>query len=210
MYVSEVSPAFAQALIQVQGSIEGAKKGKVNPAFRSKYADLGACWDACREALQTAGIAVLQFPCGAAPGNIGLRTVLVFGKTGETLSEDFCLPLKDPTSPQAAGSAITYARRYALCSVVGICPEDDDGNKASQESRSQPKQSSKSIEKTVDQLMEEFNELSTNDERRKFFIDVKQSSVPEPHKTVVLMKISQIMKPVMPVKSEKELKEGQK
>ncbi len=127
-----MSPAFAQAFIDAQGAIEGAVKGKSNPAFKSKYADLGACWDACSAALQANKIGVIQLPCTpASPGHIGLLTMLVYGPTGETLGSAADFPLKDPTNAQAAGSALTYARRYSLCSVIGICPEDDDGNAAS-------------------------------------------------------------------------------
>lgn len=127
-----ISPAFAQAIVNAQGAIDGAIKGKPNPAFKSKYADLTACWEACGAALQANNIAVLQFPSQpATPGCIGLLTMLVYGPTGESLGTQADFPVKDPTNAQAAGSAITYARRYALCSVIGICPEDDDGNAAS-------------------------------------------------------------------------------
>ena len=47
----ETSPTIAElakALSAAQGEVEGAVKGKANPAFRSKYADLAAVWDACR------------------------------------------------------------------------------------------------------------------------------------------------------------------
>jgi hypothetical protein len=125
------SKEFASALVKAQGAIEGAVKDKANPAFRSKYADLGACWDACREALQANQIAVLQWPMTPTlPGHIQLMTQLVYGPTGEAVSGACDYPLKDPTNVQAAGSAITYARRYGLCSVLGICPEDDDGSAA--------------------------------------------------------------------------------
>jgi hypothetical protein len=50
-------------------------------------------------------------------------------------SEGGCYPLPDPSrsTPQEVGSAITYARRYALCAITGLAPggDDDDGQKAS-------------------------------------------------------------------------------
>ena len=125
-----MSPEFAAALVKAQSNVEGAKKGRSNPQFKSKYADLGAVWDAVSAALTDAGIAVLQFPCDAAPGHVGLETVLVFQTTGEMILEKFELPVKDSTNAQAVGSALTYARRYALSSILGVCPEDDDGNGA--------------------------------------------------------------------------------
>lgn len=54
-------------------------------------------------------------------------------------AEGGCYPLPDPAraTPQAIGSAITYARRYALCAITGLAPggDDDDGAKASAASR---------------------------------------------------------------------------
>jgi hypothetical protein len=46
MRTSEQINEIAAALAKAQGQIEGAVKGSVNPHFRSKYADLGAVWDA--------------------------------------------------------------------------------------------------------------------------------------------------------------------
>ncbi len=181
-----ISPDFAKALVKMQGEIEGAKKGKSNPAFRSKYADLGACWDACREALQENGIAVLQFPAAAPNGFVGLRTELVYGPTGETLAETFHMPLKDPTNAQAAGSAITYARRYALCSVIGICPEDDDGNAAAAGPKpvSEPKPSdTKALKKALDDA---WAVAKTKDEMKTVYRSVKNSALDEETKGKLL------------------------
>ena len=126
--MNQMTPEFATAIFNAMGMVEGAKKGRSNPAFKSKYADLGACWDACEEALAANGLAILQWPCAGKDGCVGLATQLLFKTTGECLTQSFDMPVKDPTNPQAVGSALTYARRYALCAVMGICPEDDDGN----------------------------------------------------------------------------------
>ena len=53
------------------------------------------------------------------------------------MSEDLILPMKKK-DPQAAGSAITYARRYALQAIAGIPSEDDDGNMASKQTNIRP------------------------------------------------------------------------
>lgn len=124
-----IAKQLAEALVKCQGMVEGAKKGKKNDHFRSKYADLASVWEACSDALQENGLAVLQFPTQSPPGTVGLRTV-VLHESGESIEDTFHMPLKDATNPQAAGSAITYARRYALMAALGICPEDDDGNAA--------------------------------------------------------------------------------
>lgn len=119
---------LADALCKAQGEMEGAKKTSNNPHFRSAYADLESVWDACREPLTKHGLAVIQSPMGDGD-HVVLETMLVH-TSGEFIRRK--LPIR-PTKqdPQGVGSAITYARRYALMAMVGLAPEDDDGNAAS-------------------------------------------------------------------------------
>ena len=127
----ETSPtiaALAKALSAAQGEVEGAVKGKANPAFRSKYADLAAVWDACREALTKHGLAIVQSPGPCADGRMEMTTLLAHS-SGEWMRGTLTIPLAK-VDAQAYGSATTYARRYALAAFVGIAPEDDDGNAA--------------------------------------------------------------------------------
>ena len=75
----DTSPTIAElakALSAAQGEVEGAVKGKANPAFRSKYADLAAVWDACREALTKHGLAIVQSPGPCADGRMEMTTML--------------------------------------------------------------------------------------------------------------------------------------
>jgi hypothetical protein len=66
----------------------------------------------------------------------GLSTILVHAESGEYLMETFIMPVSKPNDPQAVGSAITYAKRYALAGVLGLnIDDDDDGNKAAEDSR---------------------------------------------------------------------------
>lgn len=116
------------ALAKAQGMIEGARKGNTNPAFRSKYADLGAVWDAIRDPLSSHGIAVLQ-QLGTAENRVACTTILTHA-SGQWIEFD---PFVVPTTKQDAqgfGSAATYARRYSLMAAVGIAPIDDDGEAA--------------------------------------------------------------------------------
>ncbi len=191
-----ISPEFAMALVKVQGSIEGAVKGSTNPAFRSKYADLGACWEACRDALQAQNIAVLQFPTAAAPGFVGLTGTLVFGKTGETLSETYQLPVKDASSAQAYGSAITYARRYQLCAMIGISPVDDDGNLATKVPKETKLQALMGPEMTQVPAtwIARFTEASSKDARKALYSHLTNSQVAEPAKTEVLTSWANVIK----------------
>ena len=120
--------ALAAALAKAQAAVEGAIKGKVNPAFRSKYADLASVWDACREALTDNGLSVIQSPGHIEDGRMEMTTMLLHA-SGEWARGSLTIPVAKADA-HGYGSAITYARRYALAAFVGVSPEDDDGNAA--------------------------------------------------------------------------------
>lgn len=120
---------IAAAFIKAKREFAPALKDKTNPAFRSKYADLGACLEAVDDALLNNGIAVYQETFDDASG-VTVETVFLH-ESGEIIR---CGKLHVPASkqdPQGYGSALTYARRYSLMAACGIAPEDDDGNAAS-------------------------------------------------------------------------------
>lgn len=120
---------LALALSKTQSVLKGALKDSNNPFFKSKYADLASVWEACREPLAANGLSVVQMPCNDTPDSVALETILMH-TSGQWISSVFSMPVSKHDA-QAVGSAITYARRYALAAVVGIAPEDDDGNLAS-------------------------------------------------------------------------------
>lgn len=129
MQQSESIKEIAAALAKAQGEIKGAVKDSTNPHFKSKYADLASVWDACRAALSKNGLAVFQTTETTADG-IFLVTTLAHA-SGEWMRGTFPVqPVQN--TPQGVGSALTYARRYALAAMVGVAPEDDDGNAASE------------------------------------------------------------------------------
>ena len=117
------------ALAAAQADMGPALKDSVNPAFKSKYADLASVMAACLPSLNAHGIAVIQPPYQNEAGAHFVKTVLVHGETGETA--ECAVPLiVSKNDMQGYGSAVTYARRYGLMSMAGIAPEDDDGNAA--------------------------------------------------------------------------------
>lgn len=127
---------IAAAFIAAKKAFGPALKDRTNPAYRSKYADLGACLEAVDEALLTNGIALYQETFEDATG-ITVETVLLH-ESGESIR---CGKLHVPASkqdPQGYGSALTYARRYSLMTACGIAPEDDDGNAATKQSKNAP------------------------------------------------------------------------
>ena len=120
-------PKLAMALSLAQAMMKAAPKNKINPFYKSKYADLDGVWDACREPLSKNGLSVAQFVTTAGPV-VTVSTILLH-LSGESLRSDLSMKAKDE-SPQAIGSTITYGRRYGLSAMVGISSEDDDDGNA--------------------------------------------------------------------------------
>ena len=116
---------LAQSLAKFHVMVGKISKDSTNPFFKSKYAGLPNVLEAIHEPLKEAGLVFTQFPCGDE-----LCTTLIDIETGEFMQAGVkMLPVKN--DPQAQGSAITYTRRYALVSILGLnVDDDDDGNKA--------------------------------------------------------------------------------
>jgi hypothetical protein len=127
---------FAAAFVKAQAEIKGAVKDATNPHFKNKYADLSSVMDACKGSLNKHGIAIIQLPERCDAGRVALTTKLLH-ESGEWIASTGEIPV-DRNGPQAYGSALTYARRYFLSAMVGVCAEDDDGNGA--DDRTAPKQ----------------------------------------------------------------------
>jgi hypothetical protein len=124
---SETVNELATALAEAQAAIGHAKKDAENPHFRARYADLASIWDACRGALSARGLSVVQSPRLVLKGEAGESMWLVevestlLHSSGQFVSDVLAVPVS-PASAQAVGSAITYARRYALAALVGVAP----------------------------------------------------------------------------------------
>lgn len=131
MYKSDSIIELAKALSKAQALIKPAIKDSENPFFKSHYADLSAVWEAARIAITSNGLSVTQLINTSEGNNINVETILLH-ESGEWISGAFNMPYLK-VDPQAVGSAITYARRYALAAIIGIvADEDDDGNKAAE------------------------------------------------------------------------------
>ena len=125
MKTSDSIKELATALAKAQASMAGAKKDSTNPHFRSKYADLASIWEACRDALTSNGIAVVQMTRATTEEAVIVETRLLHS-SGEWIEGELLVPVTKADA-QGFGSAITYARRYSLAAAVGVAPEDDDG-----------------------------------------------------------------------------------
>ncbi|MBB5167168.1 ERF family protein [Mycobacterium sp. AZCC_0083] len=129
----EIGTALAAALVAAQAEFGAVAKDTANPFFKSKYADLPAVKAEAQPVLAKHGLAVIQEPgyvlIEGKPHDTLATTVL--HESGQSRTSKMILrPVKN--DPQAQGSAITYAKRYAFMAILGlVADEDDDGNAAS-------------------------------------------------------------------------------
>ena len=130
----------AAALVKAQKAFGPALKTHSNPAFKSRYADLGACIEAVAEALNDAGLALVQRVHEVESG-VCVETLFVH-ESGQVISGGRLRVPAARNDPQGYGSALTYARRYSLMSACGHAPGDDDGNAATKaaQAKRQPTQ----------------------------------------------------------------------
>jgi len=126
MEKSESIKSLAAALIKFHLGVSKIGKDSVNPFFKSKYASLSNILEAINMPLIESGLSFSQLP----HNENGLITILMHGETGEYIQSEYTMrPVKD--DPQGRGSSITYQRRYALASILGLnIDDDDDGNAA--------------------------------------------------------------------------------
>ncbi len=121
---------IANALFAAQGEIPDIQKNAVNPHFKNRYVSLDELLDKVLPVLKNNGILFLQqlSSVGETPA---IKTSFILESTGEAIEDTSPLVL-GKVGPQDWGSSITYARRYALMSALGlVADEDDDAEKAS-------------------------------------------------------------------------------
>ena len=127
MKMSDTISELATALSKAQGMIDDASKASANPFFKSKYADLAAVRAVIREPLAVCDLAIVQAP-RVVDGGAEVET-LIMHKSGEFLSETLFMPA-GKADPHGYASAITYARRIGIMSLLCLASYDDDGNTA--------------------------------------------------------------------------------
>lgn len=126
---AKIEPAsLHSAMAAAFGEIEAATKSANNPHFKSKYADIGAVIEAVKPALIKHGLFFTQHPHPSEEG-VTVETVLHHAG-GESFSLGSLFVPANKRDAQGFGSALTYARRYALVTAFGVPTEDDDGSAA--------------------------------------------------------------------------------
>ena len=133
--ITELSKAFAKMQMELEQPLKNAN----NPFFKSKYVPLENVVDSITKASSKHGLSFTQFPSSDESGNVTVGT-MVMHESGEWIEYDPIRLKPVKNDPQAVGSAITYAKRYALSAIFGITSDnDDDGNEATQLGRTTPK-----------------------------------------------------------------------
>lgn len=152
---------IAEAMVNIQKEIGSAVKSSNNPFFKSKYADLSEIITCYQELASKYKIAVVQCPV-FRDGRVGVITKLIH-VSGEYLESELTLPLVKQ-DPQSCGSAITYARRYALAAMFGIKQEDDDGERAMDRSKehSSEKKETSDKENNREYLIRQLIDIAVN------------------------------------------------
>lgn len=117
------------ALAKAQGAFGATVKDRENPHFKSSYATLASGWNAARAALSANGLAVVQ-SLQTEENGIEVETMLAH-MSGQWLTSKLFVPTAK-FDAQGLGSASTYGRRYAVFAILGLAPEDDDGNDAAE------------------------------------------------------------------------------
>ena len=125
MKTSTDTDKIIPAYIKAEHTVGSVKKTASNPHFKSKYADLEAVMEACSEALEKNGLAIWQ-----SVAEEGDRLITRLYHTSGQWMEGYTPLIIAKNDMQGLGSAYTYARRYGLMAMMGIAPEDDDGNAA--------------------------------------------------------------------------------
>ena len=132
MNQSEHITALCEALSKAQGAFPGVRKTGKNPHRNSEYATLDDVITAIREPLAANGLSFVQ-PLRSDDDGVYLLETRIMHTSGEWISSHLAIPEfeanRGMNGLQAFGAALTYVRRYALTSMLGINAEtDNDGN----------------------------------------------------------------------------------
>jgi hypothetical protein len=127
MKTSESITNISKALVAFGQSMPKVPKDKINPHFKSKYASLSIMIEKATPILAANKLAIVQQIDGDC------MTTTLLHESGEYITATAAMPFANPSNPQAMGSAITYARRYAYGSILSLdIDDDDDANAATQ------------------------------------------------------------------------------
>jgi hypothetical protein len=173
---SESIKNISVALIKFQAEVQNPKNTADNPFYKSKYAPLNEILNDVRPLLSKHGLGVIQSPSGDGE-KITINTMLVH-ESGEWIEFDPLTLKAEKITPQGAGVAITYGRRYSFSSVTGIASEpDDDGNSLEgEQAQQQPKKLSEGQVSRLFAIAKK-NQVSADAVKRVLMSDYKKTNV---------------------------------
>lgn len=135
---SESIVNLSKAIAKFHTQVGTIGKDAKNPFFKSNYASLPHILTEIAEPLDESGLIITQFPDGT-----GLTTLLIHAESGEYLQATYEMPVAKTNDPQALGSAISYARRYAVSSILSLKIDDDDAESAMKQVRNPQQEDSR-------------------------------------------------------------------
>ena len=145
---SESIKEIAAALAAFQSEVKDPSRNGENPHFKSKYVQLDGLLAAVRPILANHGLSLMQ-STGGDGVNISVST-LIMHTSGEWIETEPLVLKAQQATPQGAGSACTYGRRFSLSAALGVAwDDDDDGNAASTPPKSAPKKAAKPSKETL-------------------------------------------------------------
>jgi len=157
MKTSDTTKTINEALFNFQKEITDPQRKGYNPGFKSKYATLDDTIKAIREQARECGLSFVQSITGNG-SDIGVYT-RINHSCGEWIETDPFVLHADKPTPQGAGSAITYARRYSLAAAFGLATdEDDDGNGAEDHAKKQKEARNKEATLLMDKPVEQWSD----------------------------------------------------
>lgn len=127
MKTSSETTNIYKHLFEIENELTPIVKDKYNEFTKSKYADLNSVLNIIKEPFKKHDILLKQYPDGSG----GLITQFIHMNTGEFIESNFTIELGEKFSPQMAGAAITYQRRYAIVCMLNLqlCNDTDGNNK---------------------------------------------------------------------------------
>lgn len=167
---SENINKLSVAICKAQKNFKTAIKRCKNPFFNSKYADYTEILSCVKEALNNEGVSILQ------PIHEDVVETVLLHESGEWISSITKI-FNVSNKPQDYGSAITYARRYALSSILSIdSDDDDDGNLANGNHQTVQTKQTKSVQPKKIQQPQISKEARLDRIRRyiQYFLDHKK------------------------------------
>lgn len=193
MLQSENIAELSAALAKAQSTLKAATFNKTNPHYKNKYADLAAVLEAIRKPLADNGLSITQTP-EVYPDKFILVTTLRHS-TGQWIAGEYPLPAN--ATPQQLGSALTYARRYSLSSMVCIAADEDDDaeaahNRANGAIKTLPKKDSKEI---YTKMQQEIRDATSREQLRDWGLANKEriDVLPEDWQDILRLQYEEMM-----------------